>query len=86
MSVRSVGILGCMEPRRVGYRRHLATSPFPPPAPPPPVEVFTEGERVSHDRYGLGRVVLLEGDTAVVVDFGDRRLRIPAPFHKLTKL
>jgi hypothetical protein len=75
-----------MGPRRVGYRRHLASSPFAPPAPPPPVEVFTAGERVSHDRYGLGRVVLLEGDAAVVVDFGRGRVRIPAPFNKLTKL
>lgn len=75
-----------MEPRRVGSRRHLASSPFAPPAPPTPDEAFTERDRVTHDRYGLGRVVRVEGATAVVVDFGDSRMRIPAPFMKLTKL
>jgi len=75
-----------MEQRRVGHRRHLASSPFPPPAQPPPIEVFTQGERVSHDRYGLGRVLQLEGAAAVIVDFGDARVRIRAPFKQLTKL
>jgi hypothetical protein len=75
-----------MEPRRAGYRRHLATSPFPPPAPPPPVETFTERERVVHDRYGLGRIIEVEGVAAVVVDFGDRCIRIPTPFEQLAKL
>ena len=86
LAFRTAGILGHMEPRRSGYRRHLASSPFPPPEQPPPLEEFTVGERVSHDRYGLGRVVLLEGVAAVVVDFGDGRVRIRAPFNKLTKL
>ncbi len=75
-----------MEPRTAGYRRHLASSPFPPPAQPPPIETFTEHERVLHDRYGLGRVVAVEGATAVVVDFGDTRIRITSPFNKLNKL
>lgn len=75
-----------MQQRRVGYRRHLASSPFPPPAQPLPVEAFTESELVSHDRYGLGRVVVVDGVTAVVVDFGDTRVRIPAPFKQLTRL
>jgi hypothetical protein len=79
-------MLSTMEPRRVGSRRHLASSPFAPPAPPSPDEAFTERDRVTHDRYGLGRVVRVEGATAVVVDFGDARMRIPAPFMKLTKL
>ena len=75
-----------MEPRAARYRRHLASSPFAPPAPPPAVETFTEHERVLHDRYGLGRIILVEGAAAVVVDFGDTRVRIPAPFTKLTRL
>jgi hypothetical protein len=75
-----------MEPRRVRPRRHLASSPFPAPAQSPPVEAFTQHDRVVHDRYGLGRVLLIEGVRAVVVDFGDARVRIPAPFEKLTKL
>jgi hypothetical protein len=28
---------------------------------------------VTHDKYGLGRVILVEGDTAVVVDFAPRK-------------
>jgi hypothetical protein len=75
-----------MQQRSVRPRRHLASSPFAPPAEPLPAEIFTENERVSHDRYGLGRVVVVEGVSAVVVDFGDTRVRIPSPFRQLTKL
>ena len=28
---------------------------------------------MSHDRYGLGRVIGVEGDVAVLVEFGDRQ-------------
>ncbi|WP_308191832.1 MULTISPECIES: hypothetical protein [Kitasatospora] len=39
---------------------------------------------MSHDQYGLGRAITVEGDgTAVVVDFGSQRVRISAPFTKL---
>ncbi|MGH3354807.1 MAG: hypothetical protein ACRDOJ_02855 [Nocardioidaceae bacterium] len=75
-----------MGPRDAGYRRHLASSPFAPPAQPPPIETFTQHERVLHDRYGLGRIDVVEGVAAVVVDFGDTRVRIRSPFNKLTKL
>lgn len=50
------------------------------------VATFEEGERVSHDTYGLGRVVSIEGDQAVVVDFGSSRVRLTRPFAKLNKL
>jgi hypothetical protein len=75
-----------MESRRVGYRRHLESSPFASPAQPAPTQAFTERDRVSHDRYGLGRIVRVEGTSAVVVEFGAERRRICAPFVKLTKL
>ncbi len=39
-----------------------------------------------HDKYGLGRVLVVEDDTAVVIDFGDQRVRITTPCAKLTKL
>lgn len=43
------------------------------------------GERVTHDTYGLGRVVAV--DTAwVTVDFEGRGIRVPSPFRKLRKL
>src|ERR1700761_8372458 len=61
-------------------RRHLPTSPFKPPPGPPPVEHFEVGDLVTPDRYGLGRVILVEGDASVVIDFGPRKVRIPTPF------
>ena len=68
-----------------GSRRHLASSPFKPPVPEV-VQTFEVGERVTHDAYGLGRVVTVEGEAAVVVDFGSSRVRLPRPFAKLHKL
>lgn len=68
-----------------GSRRHLASSPFKPPAPQV-VPVFTVDERVTHDKYGLGRVVSVETDQAVVVDFGSTQVRLVRPFDKLSSL
>ena len=67
-------------------RRPLPGSPFnrPPPAPEP-VQEFSPHDLVTHDRYGLGRVVSTETDT-VLVDFGAAKYRISAPYAKLTKL
>jgi len=48
--------------------------------------VFAPEDVVTHDKYGLGRVVLVEDDEAVVVAFGSRQVRIMSPFTKLTKL
>ena len=67
-------------------RRYLPTSPFKPPPPAPPAELFEAGELVTHDKYGLGRVVSVEDETALVVDFGSQRVRIATPCAKLTKL
>jgi hypothetical protein len=68
-----------------GSRRHLASSPFAPPVPQV-VPVFVLDERVTHDKYGLGRVVSVEGDQAVVVDFGSAQIRLMRPFDKLSAL
>jgi hypothetical protein len=67
-------------------RRYLPSSPFKPPPDDPPVEQFEVDDLVTHDKYGLGRVILVEGDTAVVVDFAPRRVRILAPFARMIKL
>jgi len=75
-----------MKPVRAGSRRFLPASPFNAPPADPPAEQFAVRDQVTHDKYGLGRVILAEGDTAVVVDFGSRRVRILSPFTKLTKL
>jgi hypothetical protein len=69
-----------------GNRRHLPTSPFKPPPEPPPVEQYEMDDLVTHDKYGLGRVILVEGDDAVVVDFAPRKVRITRPFRSMTKL
>lgn len=68
-----------------GSRRpHLASSPFRPPAEPV-VEQYVLDDRVSHDVYGLGRVVRVDA-SGVTVDFTSRTIRIATPYRKMTKL
>ena len=73
-----------MSNRSTAPRRHLASSPFK-PQPDPVIEEFAVQDRVTHDEYGLGRVVSKEV-AAVTVDFGGHTVRLTSPFHKLTKL
>jgi predicted 2-oxoglutarate/Fe(II)-dependent dioxygenase YbiX len=75
-----------MNSASAGHRRYLPSSPFKPPPDDPPPEEFEVDDLVTHDKYGLGRVVLVEGDAAVVVDFAPRRVRITTPFTRMTKL
>ena len=75
-----------MNSPRTWTRRHLPSSPFKPPPEAPPVERYERGDLVTHDKYGLGRVIVVEDDAAVVVDFAPRRVRIPTPFARMTKL
>ena len=65
-------------------RRHLASSPFK-PDPEPTIEQYAVGDQISHDAYGLGRVVHVEA-AAVTVDFRSETRRITSPFHKMSKL
>ena len=75
-----------MESSRGTTRRHLSTSPFKQRVPSTP-KTFEIGDRVSHDKEGIGRISAVEGTEAVVVDLGDGRLlRVLAPFHKLHTL
>ena len=69
-----------------GKRRYLPTSPFKPPPEAPPVEQYALHDLVTHDKYGLGRVILVEDATAVVIDFAPMRVRIMTPFTRMTKL
>ncbi|MET9181394.1 hypothetical protein ABZX88_24670 [Kitasatospora aureofaciens] len=68
-------------------RRPLPTSPFK-PRPEALPKHFTVGDRVTHDGYGLGRVIGVEGDgdVAVLVDFGSRQERITHPYTAIFKL
>jgi hypothetical protein len=49
------------------------------------VETYLVGERVTHDRFGMGRVISADA-AAVVVDFGAERVRVVSPFTRLSKL
>ncbi|GGO77837.1 hypothetical protein GCM10012276_33870 [Nocardioides deserti] len=49
------------------------------------IEEYVVDDRVSHDAHGLGRVIAVDS-LAVTVDFGDRNLRVPSPFSKMSKL
>ena len=79
-------ILKKMKPARAATRRFLPTSPFKPPPDEPPPEVFAVQDQVTHDKYGLGRVIGVEDDAAVLIDFGSRQERITTPFSQLTRL
>jgi len=67
-----------------GPRRHLASSPFN-PHPQPTTQQYEVDDMVSHDSYGMGRVIQVEA-AAVTVDFRSQTVRIPSPFQKMSKL
>jgi hypothetical protein len=76
-----------MSPRRVGpARRYLPGSPFNVAVTEEPAESYEPRDLVSHDKHGLGSVLDIEGQDAVVVDFGTHRRRIRLPCAKLVKL
>lgn len=50
------------------------------------MDPLAEGDRVNHDRHGLGTVIQTYGEAAVVVDFGPAVRRINLPDAKLIKL
>ncbi len=77
-------ILKVMTTRPAGSPRYSAGSPFS-ARPAQPIEQFAVLDRVTHDKFGLGRVVAEEA-AAVIVDFGTQRVRIASPFRRLTKL
>ena len=77
--------MGVMKPARAVTRRPLPGSPFNAPAAPP-IKVFALGDRVTHDRYGLGEVIGVEEDIAVLVKFGAQQVRVTAPFARMSSL
>lgn len=76
--------MGVMTTSPGSRRRHLASSPFP-PEPEQVIENYAVGDMVSHDSYGVGRVVGLDAG-AVTVDFGSQTVRIKSPFNKMELL
>lgn len=75
-----------MKPARAATRRLLPTSPFSAAPPAPPAEQFAEQDQVTHDKYGLGRVISVQDDATLIIDFGACRVRITMPCAKLAKL
>ena len=75
-----------MKPARAATRRFLPTSPFNTPPAALPVGQFALQDQVTHAKYGLGRVIGVEDDTVLVIDFGSRQERIMTPFAELTRL
>jgi hypothetical protein len=75
-----------MKHPRAAARPLLPTSPFRAPPLTPPAEQFAAQDRVTHDKYGLGRVISVLDDTILIIDFGSRRVRITTPCAKLSKL
>jgi hypothetical protein len=75
-----------MKTPRAATRRYLPGSPFNVPTAVEPVETFAVRDQVTHDKYGLGVVLGVEEDVAVLVDFGNQRMRILVPCAKLSKL
>jgi predicted 2-oxoglutarate/Fe(II)-dependent dioxygenase YbiX len=76
-----------MKPTRSGAtRRYLPGSPFNVPVVEEPAEVYEAGDLVTHDKYGLGTVLEIEGESCVLVDFGAHRVRVALPCAKLFKL
>jgi hypothetical protein len=85
--VRAGAYCVLMKPTRAGpTRRYLPGSPFNVPVVEEPVETYAPRDLVTHDKYGLGNVLGVEDDTAVLVDFGTHRMRIVLPCAKLIKL
>ncbi|MBT2368188.1 MULTISPECIES: hypothetical protein [unclassified Streptomyces] len=70
---------------RSAPRRHLPTSPFGVPAEPV-IKDFALGDRVSHDRHGLGKIIGQEATGAFLVDFGACQTRIVSPYKGMHKL
>jgi hypothetical protein len=76
-----------MKPKRaVPARRYLPTSPFNAPVDEEPADSYEPRDLVTHDKYGLGTVLDVQGEAAVVVDFGTHRRRIALPCVRLIKL
>ena len=78
-------MMGAMKAPRLAARPQLPGSPFNAPAPARPAQTFAIRDQVTHDTYGLGVILGLDGD-AVLVDFRPQHRRIPLPCAKLTKL
>lgn len=68
--------------------RHLPNSPFNAAreAARPRQETYEIGDRVTHDRLGLGRVTGFDGDTGLHINFGGVTYRVSTSTTKLHRV
>jgi len=66
-------------------RRHYASSPFQ-ALPEVLDEVYEVGVRVSHDTFGVGRIISLQDTRSAQVDFGSGAQHVVIPCAKMTAL
>jgi hypothetical protein len=81
--IQKVADTGGMSPAPT-QRRFLPSSPFQ-AQPTPTAHVFAEGDRITHDRHGLGKVVRAS-EHRIDVDFGFAVIAISLPNAKVTPL
>ena len=72
--------------QRTARRPVLPASPFNALREAKPVERLAVDDRLTHDRHGLGRVILVESESIVLVDFGSTIRRVSYPNAKVTRL
>lgn len=74
-----------MHSPRASNRRYLPSSPFKPPPEEAPAEQYELDDLVDARQVRLRTGVLVESG-AVVVDFGPKKMRITAPFARMSEL
>ena len=77
--------LSCMT-QRTARRPVLPASPFNVLREAKPVERLAVDDRLTHDRHGLGRVIGVESESILLVDFGSTIRRVTYPNTKVTRL
>jgi hypothetical protein len=76
----------CPMTQRTARRPVLPASPFNVLREAKPVERLAVDDRLTHDRHGLGRVIGVESESILLVDFGSTIRRVTYPNTKVTRL
>jgi hypothetical protein len=76
----------CRMTQRTARRPVLPASPFNVLREAKPVERLAVDDRLTHDRHGLGRVIGVESESILLVDFGSTIRRVTYPNTKVTRL
>ena len=76
----------CRMTQRTARRPVLPASPFNVLREAKPVERLAVDDRLTHDRHGLGRVIGVESESILLVNFGSTIRRVAYPNTKVTRL